>query len=103
MLTAPIGRSLLLVLRLASVPARAGALTAVLNHDLLVSQLLDRALVLFSDALQPVLHPVPLVLAVSVVTALMAIANRSTACPTAVLLLGFFLETCLNHARLRLR
>lgn len=40
-----------------------------MDHNLLVSQFLNRALVLLADPLQPVLHSVSRVLTVSIVTA----------------------------------
>ena len=68
LLTASIRRRLLLLLTAVSAGAR-GVLT-VLDHHLLVSQFLNRALVLLADPLQPVLHPVSRVFTVSIVAAM---------------------------------
>ena len=86
LLTTSVWRSLLLLFATVS---RTGILT-VLNHDLLVSQLLNRALVLISNSLQTVLHSVTLIYTIPIVTALMTITTLSSR-------LMLFLEYCLRN------
>ena len=58
------------MLLLAAVSTRARGVLTVLDHHLLVSQFLNRALILLADPLQPVLHSVTRVFTVSIVTAM---------------------------------
>ena len=61
------------MLLFAAVSAGARSALTVLDHNLLVGQFLNRALVLFANSLQPVLHSVARVFTTSIVTAMAAI------------------------------